>query len=365
MTFGASGFLAVSSRAVVMAMSVVGAVSVGGCDALSSETPISCDGGSCVDGAPTDHDSGVEAGRCATATNPLNPPQACGPNDEQPPPICTGTNAVDTCPTGTCMARATPSASLASLRVGKFRLWSPEALISLQSILIDPLVNPTCFDSGLDSYNWLIQVDKTKSTMTVGGAKPSTDNGTTYQFLNTTVDASTYKTICPDFVPTGTSSFQLQSATSNITFSGNTFISDPIDFVAMPIFQGAVPIVLPLHNAVGKDITLSGDNACIGGWSKSQWCGADSAGWTTGGTFLAQITLEDADNIPVVQTHCTTLCYLLVNDPSKRNGNYCKRDATSGKVPEWGDSCVGGTGCKNAFWLSATFAAYAVSIPPP
>lgn len=369
MTSRASGFLAVSGRAVVVAMSIVGAACVGGCDALDSETPITCDGGtSCTDGAVAVVDAGQETGRCAAATSPLTPPQNCGPNDEATPPNCMGDDAVKSCPTSSpCMARVPVTGTTTTLRVGKFRLWSPDALLSLQSLIVDPLVNPSCFNGGADSYNWILKVDTAANTITMGGSNVSKDGGTTYQFLNSTVDSANYATICPGFVGNGTT-FQLQNATTSITFdsTGNTFSSNSIDTINMPIFNGDVPLVLPLHNAVAKNVTLSGDKSCIGSWTQADWCGAESAGWTTGGTFLAQITLDDADNIPVQQTGCSTLCSLLVNDPSKQtaDGKACKKDGT-GHVPAYGDTCVGGTGCNNAFWLSATFAAYEVTVLDP
>jgi hypothetical protein len=372
MTSGASVFLAGFGRAAVLAMVMVtaGATASTGCDALSSETPITCDGGTCVDGTSTNPDTAPTTSRCASAANPLVPPIACGPNDEVPLPNCGGSDAVSGCPSDSaCMARVKPTGTTTSLRVGKFRLWSPNALISLQSIIVDPEVNPTCFDNGQDTYNWLMRVDTAANTVTMGGAMSSTDGGASYTFVNTTITSSTYTAICPNFVGNGVSSFDLSPKTSPITFTGDAFTSAPVDYIGMPIYNatvpGNVPVVLPLHNAFGKDIILSADKACIGSWTRADWCGPASGGWTTGGTLLAQITLEDADNVPIPQVQCRSLCYLLVNDDSKRDGDHCKRDATTGKIAEYGDSCVGGTGCKNAYWLSATFAAFAVNVSGP
>jgi hypothetical protein len=53
----------------------------------------------------------------------------------------------------------------------------------------------------------------------------------------------------------------------------------------------------------------------------------------------------------------------MVNDATKTVSGLCKRGA-DGKIPEWGDSCVGGTSCKNAFTFSATFGSYSTPIAP-
>lgn len=55
---------------------------------------------------------------------------------------------------------------------------------------------------------------------------------------------------------------------------------------------------------------------------------------------------------------------ILVNDVTKTDGKRCKR-GPDGKVPEIGNSCLGGTGCKNACLLSTSFGAYGVAASGP
>jgi hypothetical protein len=85
-----------------------------------------------------------------------------------------------------------------------------------------------------------------------------------------------------------------------------------------------------------------------------------SRGWRTGGLIVGKIPLEEADDIPVPIGGCQSLCAVLANDPDRVDSGHCKR--VGGKVVEFGDTCVGGSGCKNAVWFSAAFAAHAVKI---
>ena len=54
---------------------------------------------------------------------------------------------------------------------------------------------------------------------------------------------------------------------------------------------------------------------------------------------------------------------LLVNDTTKTDPatQTCKKNA-DGSYPELGDTCIGGTGCKNAWTLRSGFAASGVAI---
>lgn len=122
-----------------------------------------------------------------------------------------------------------------------------------------------------------------------------------------------------------------------------------------------VPSIVPIVDVSLKKITINPDRNCIGSFDPEYGCaGSESFGWTTGGLIVGKIPLEEADNIPVPIGGCQSLCAVLADNPDLVEGGYCKR--VGGKLVEFGDTCVGSTGCKNAMWVSAAFSAHAVKI---
>lgn len=289
-----------------------------------------------------------------------NCPPVCAIDPEAPK--CSTTSKVDSCPTGAgneCMFHVPQSGDVIMLRFGRNRLLKPDALLSLAPIAVDPNVNPSCFNGGKDSFNWLLKIDKKAGTLTVGGARPSPD-GKTYTYLDESVDGAALAAVCPGFVGAKTP-LDLRPATSRIVLKDNKFTSEKTPKINVPIFDGEIPIVLPLSEANLKDVQLSPDNNCVGKWQKDFWCDGDSLGWTTAGTVESKILIADADLVPVKSASCQSLCAILANDSSKVSGKTCKKNP-DGTYPEIGDTCVGGTSCKNAWTLTAAFAAYGVTI---
>ncbi|MEO7094491.1 MAG: hypothetical protein ABI175_14645 [Polyangiales bacterium] len=290
-----------------------------------------------------------------------NPPDPCGPDTTLPK--CRSASEIATCPTDTaCMASAKQSGDVLSYRMGRIKLWAPEALLSLSALAVDPNVNPKCFNNGNESFNWLLQVDKKNNTLTTGGApiNPAHNN---FAFSERKVLGSELDAVCPGFV--GPAETDLKKVVVPITFSGNKFSSSEIAKINIPIFEGTVPIILPIQQGFIKNVTISADNNCIGAFNKDYWCDGDSLGWTTGGTIVGKITVEDADKVPVKTAGCQSLCAILANDSSKVSGKLCKR-GSDGKIPNIGDAKVSVD--NDAFQLSATFAAFGVTIagtPPP
>lgn len=274
-------------------------------------------------------------------------------------PKCSTTTKVDSCPANECMYQVPQSGDVIMLRFGRERLIKPDALLSLAPIAVDPNVNPKCFNGGKDSFNWLLKIDKKASTLTVGGARPSPD-GKTYTYLDEAVDGKTLSSVCPGFVGSD-KPLDLRPKTSRITLVNNKFTSEKSDKVNVPIFDGEIPIVLPLSEANLVDVQLSADGNCVGKWQKDYWCDGDSLGWTTAGMVQSKILVADADKVPVKSASCQSLCAILANDATKVDGKTCKKNA-DGTYPEIGDTCVGGTSCKNAWALTAAFAAYGVTI---
>lgn len=315
-------------------------------------------------GGSTVKDSGGGGDLCSIGADLENPPIGAKPADCGAT-VCTSTTKVDSCPGNACMSQVDQTGTTKNFRMGRIRLWKPDALLSLASIAVDPNVNAKCANGGTESFTWLIQVDTTAKTLKTGGSRGSEDSKK-FAFLDESVDASKVADICPGFVGPK-DPVDLRPVSTTYTEGPNGFTTPVIPAVNVPIFDSSgIPIILPLREAMLKNIKIDGN--CIGGYDKKYWCDGDSLGWTTGGAIVAKMTAEEADRVPVKSAGCQSLCAILVNDSTKTDGKVCKRGA-DGKVPEIGTTCVGGTGCKNAFLLSATFGAYGVEItgaaPPP
>lgn len=281
-------------------------------------------------------------------------------------PVCRSLKEVDSCPTdGACMAVTAQGGDVLDLRMGRFRPSDPFGFTALAGVLIDPRMNAACVNSGDESFNWLLQIDRKNGTLTTGGARRSLDRKT-FTFTTEMVSAADLSSGCPGFVGPSTS-IDLSPVTVPITFRGDTFDSGTLPRLSVPIFDpspGVAPILLPLADVAFTNVTLSQGGSCIGSWDKSLWCDGDSLGWKTAGTLTGKLTLEDADHVPIKFADCASLCALLANDgalTTKSNGHYvCKRDA-DGRIPPIGDANVG-IGYHNAYLITATFSAYGVTI---
>lgn len=293
-----------------------------------------------------------------TFTDPLNPPAACGPEGSPP---CSATSKVASCPTDNpCMAPVKQSLPTTTHRIGRLRLWKPDALLSLASIAFDPNLNARCANGGTESMSWLLSIDRTTKTLTTGSSHASTD-GRTFAYVDETLDPSKLAAVCPGF--TAPAPIRIAAAKVPFAVTGSGFAAQIPSLNVANYDSSGVPIVLPLRE-VSMRVPSMPDPSCIGSWEAKYWCDGDSLGWTTGGSIVAKISAEDADNVPIKSAGCQSLCAILVNDSTKTDGRRCKR-GPDGKVPEIGDTCLGGTGCKNAFLLSTSFAAYGVTTSGP
>ncbi len=275
-----------------------------------------------------------------------NPPVKCAPDA----PKCTSQDKVASCPSNECMYAVEQTTSTKSFRLGRIRLWAPDALLSLTGIAVDPNVRAKCANAGTESFTWLAQVDETKKTIKTGGSRASTGgDGKNFAFLDESVNAAALDAICPGFKGP-TEPISLRPVVSDYTVGADGSLTTPkIELINVPIFDtSGLPIILPLREAQIKNATIKG--SCVGAYSKDFWCDGDSEGWTTGGAIIAKITAEEADKVPVKSAGCQSLCAILVNDATKTDGKVCKK--VDGKIPEIGTHCVGGATCKNAFLLS-------------
>jgi hypothetical protein len=314
---------------------------------------------------PLDAGGGGSGDKCNIGAD-LEKPPIGGTPAECGATACSSTTKVDGCPANACMSQADQTGPTKNFRMGRIKLWKPDALLSLAGIAVDPNVNAKCANGGTESFTWLIQLDTATKTIKTGGSRGSADSKK-FAFLDESVKGAALESICPGFKGP-TEEIDLRPVTGTYKENADGSISSPrIERVNVPIFDtSGIPIILPLREAELKDITVKGN--CIGGYDKKFWCDGDSLGWTTGGAVVAKMTAEEADRVPVKSAGCQSLCAILVNDSTKTDGKVCKR-GPDGKVPEIGTTCLGGTGCKNAFLLSATFGAYGVEItgaaPPP
>lgn len=263
----------------------------------------------------------------------------------------------------TCLPMAkNDGKSVLDLRIRRLNVAAPAALASpfVEKAIVDQGINlksPTCGEKGDGAFNWLIRVDKTAGTVTTGGAPPSDDPfGKGYCFVNMMSGA-----------------LNITPVTKKITFTGNSFTSETVDRLNVPIFvHGDVNnvVILPLQKATFKDVTLSADGNCIGSLNYNALdtsCSdvrTECSKWHTAGSLGGFITLDEADAVALQDLGGKSLCYLLVNDATVQDGLLCKRDASK-KIVAKGDFCSTTNtpgGCQDSYWLTATFAAAAVKI---
>jgi len=228
-----------------------------------------------------------------------------------------------------------------------------------------------CGETGSGTFNWLLTVDKTANTVKTGGAPPTADPfGMGYCYANH---------------PAVTGQ-DVTSITSPATFTGNTFTTQAgPDVLNVPIFLSggtADPnnpqtyidpatgnltnlVILPLRGGVLKDVTISADSNCIGTLNTTAFTNANCADdpsscskWNTAGSLGAYITLADADNVNVSLLN-ESLCVLLTGTTKNAMGKCAPAALTMG---DYCSSPPGPGGCKDSFWLAATFAASAVTV---
>ncbi len=302
---------------------------------------------------------------CSSETPPVSPTADAGTTC---PPVCgrdasvakcSDVTKVQSCPQHPCMAQVPQSGDVSTLRIGRQLPVAPASLVTITRTAIDPNVNPTCFNAGRDAFNWLLRIDKKANTLTTGGARPSAD-GKVYKFLDEDVDGTQLAALCPAFVGA-----PLSLRPKTIAFkpgANGKYASEAIDKVNIPIYSESIPIVLPLSEVRFSEVQLSADGTCVGSWERDYWCDEGSLGWKTAGVIDGKILVSDADQVPVKSVGCQSLCAILVNDATKTDPmtKTCKKNP-DGTYPELGDTCLGGTGCKNAWQLRSSFAAYGVT----
>lgn len=269
--------------------------------------------------------------------------------------------------TTTCMPLADNAGKpAADFRMRRLTVVAPPTLATtfVQNVVINQGVDlaangkggtPACGESGDEGFNWLIRVNKTAGTMTTGGAPPPANSFIGgYCFFNSTVGG-----------------LPVQPETVKITYNGDSFDSDPIPKLNVPIFVNGLlsaGVVLPLRSAVLKNVTVSDNNNCIGKFQAAaldKTCNEDVSQclkWKTAGSLGGFITIEESDQV-YVSPLAESLCVLLTGSPKDANGK-CQR-GSDGTIALKGDYCSttqSAGGCQDSFWLAATFAASAALV---
>ena len=315
----------------------------------------------------TNHDAGSSSGGGCTTLAGEFPPSNC----EYSSNTCSGIKsgcAIDETACGsksTCLPLADNAGKpVVDMRFRRLNVTAPKALSQtfIQKGIVDQGVNlkaTKCGENGDGAFNWLLRVDKANKKVTTGGAPPATDPfGLGYCFANTT----------------STDGIHVQAVTGSTTYTGDAFTSEKIAKLNVPIFvhgDATKLIILPLSQASLRDVTVSADGNCVGGFDFDHVnadCSdvrEDCSRWHTAGSLGGFMSLEEADHVPVPDLGNKSLCILLTAATRySADGLHCERDA-SNKIIAKGDYCSTSDspgGCADSYWLAATFAASAVKI---
>jgi hypothetical protein len=361
--------------AVVLTARFIPACSSGesaGPPAIDSGTPFTGDGGGLYAG---------EAGAPCVAGPGQVPNPQCDDGDES---LCMPT----TCPidedasaqmpngcgsTATCEPLANNTGTTQNFRMRRIILAAPPKLanVTVQNSVVTngvDMFEPQCGEIGTGAFSWLLSFDTAAHTLKTGGAPPcdlgdvpSCDPFTTgYCFVNKAV-------------PTPAGNVQVGPVGGAYTVATDgTIWTQPgvIPLLNIPIYYQGSIILLPISNGALSGVSITADGNCIGKVNTEalDMSCADNynncSKWLTAGALTGFITADRANNVIIKSIHNETLCALLASDPS---GQTCQTDADGGVdlTKDPGDYCSnppGPGGCKDSFWLAATFAASAVTI---
>ncbi|MEZ4312324.1 MAG: hypothetical protein R3F14_30205 [Polyangiaceae bacterium] len=248
-----------------------------------------------------------------------------------------------------------------ALRMAQLTLEKPAALTNpVVAGLIETGVTMNLKDCNLTgdgTFSWLMEFDTATGKLKTGGAEPAADPTAGYCFVNSTLGGVPVSPITVDAKPDASGKFSVATG----------------DNVTVPIFLGSTSdfVLLPLRDAKLINVTLSGDQNCIGKYNADTLLPEDScepsgdvSRYTDAGTLDAYITLEDADGV-IVSSLKQSLCILLPGDAGDGGDpKKCSRDA-DGNIVAKGDWCSttnSAGGCQDAFKLGAQFAASAVKV---
>ncbi|MFO0551707.1 MAG: hypothetical protein U0271_25200 [Polyangiaceae bacterium] len=216
--------------------------------------------------------------------------------------------------------------------------------------------------TGQGTFNWILEIDKTASTLRTGGAVIETDPTKGYCFVDDTIGGFAVAPLTTNIAIAADGSFEIQDV-RDVVVPVFTDVNDP-----------SKVILLPLRGVSIFDAALSTDNNCIGTFNSANLdpgnlCleSTDTPMFIDGASLQGYVTLEDADAVLVPELGNASLCALIagaqyVDQATKK----CQRDANNAIVYQ-GDWCQGAmegdpggpadASCADAMQLQATFAA--------
>lgn len=277
-----------------------------------------------------------------------------------------------------CMAKVENSSSpRKTLRISQLRVQAPAKLASslVQNTIVSPAVtqlDPECGFKDVNKgglFNWLIDFDTSAKKLRTGGARAVEKIDEGYCFLKADFTGVQVEPILVDMnFDAGTGAFSTAAQ---------------IPRLAVPIFQKRdpkdIPILLPLRNVEIYDGVLDTNGNCIGRFrGESGELDGDCKTLTNdvtspeaylfenGGKIRGVITLEEANQVKIVDLN-QTLCALLVKpNATEKQGDFTSCKQEGGKLaPEVfasadAESTPGGA--KDAVKLAAEFAASSIKI---
>ncbi len=322
--------------------------------ACSDDPHLRSDGGS--DTVETDGGCSAAPGNLPAA-NCDNSPHTCDP---QTPACVIDEKACGS--TATCLPIGDNKGKMVQdFRLRRLNIVSPPALAKqfVQSTVVTTNIDlnaKQCGELGKGLFNWLLRLDRTNNTLITGGAPPPDDA------LGKGFCLAAFTTI---------DNIAIQPITTSVTFTGDTFKTNDKVKLNIPIFLSpdvASAVVLPISDIQLANVTVSTDSNCIGTFNKDSldpMCYDDPSTcykWNTAGALGGYITIKEADNVNIKDLNQSLCAFLTgLKDPAN---NKCTRDG-SGNLPSAGDYCAAtksAGGCKDSFWLAATFAASAAKI---
>lgn len=263
-----------------------------------------------------------------------------------------------------------------ALRLAQVQFFKPSAFAGgFEQSYILSAFNPNmpqCRLNGSGASSWIVQVDKTAQTITVGGAKPVANPVDGYQFVNEVINQ-------------GGQDFNVAPVSIPYSDMGNGLLkTDIIPYVVVPAYldtAGSSVLLLPIHDLVFSEVSVSPDQNCIGSYNEfgldpakgcEQETTANEFNFVNGAKADGLVILEEADKVIVSLLGISrSLCVILSENPDLfgdgGNPTRCKR--IGGKIVFPGDWCDAENGpaspqCADAVRVSAGVAASGIKLNP-
>ena len=292
--------------------------------------------------------------------------------DERPGPCYPKSSACGVVCESKCQARADYSKEdVKRLRMSQLKVTAPTALASalIQKDILHSAIyynSPECLQYGEKggTFNWLFEVDVTTGKARTGGAKPVSDVDAGYCFVSE--DIGNLKAEAVDV------ELDITKGTDG-SFDFKTKAKIPL--VVVPIYLDAEatkdPILLPLRGVSLTDGTLSENGNCIGRFrgetdeldpaSECRNSGSQNDpnffAWENAAKLDGYITMEEADEVIIVDVGNTSLCGFLTGH---FKGEKCAEDNFA-EAKTKVDFDSDGDGTNDSFSLKGDFSASATN----